>query len=80
MPFVLCSMRYAFLTILPDPPAYRSLAIPTRMFELRSRNRKLFDRLSGVLAIKGFYKFQAIGIINATWATTSRIRFANRIQ
>jgi hypothetical protein len=53
----------------PIHAAYRSLAVPIRMFELRSRNRKLFDRLSGVLAIKGFYKFQAIGIINATFAT-----------
>src|SRR4030042_3834078 len=36
----------------PIHPAYRSLAVPMRMFGSRSRNRKLFGLLSMVLAIK----------------------------
>jgi len=56
--------------ICPIHPAYRSLAIPIRMFESKSRNRNLFGPLSRVLAIKEFYKVLAIGILNITLAAT----------
>ncbi len=56
----------------PIHPAYRSLAAPIRMFGWISRIRKLFDPASWFLAIKGFYKVEAIGVANATYATTSR--------
>jgi hypothetical protein len=54
LPYAPCAMRL-FLSC-PIHPAYRSLAIPIRMFASRSRNRRLFGLLPGVLAIKGFYK------------------------
>jgi hypothetical protein len=45
-----------FLLSCPIHPAYRSLAVPMRIFGRSSRNRKLFDMLSIVLAIKEFLK------------------------
>jgi len=51
-----------FLLPCPIHPTYLSLAMPMRMFESISRIRKLFDPASWFLAIKGFYKVEAIGV------------------
>jgi hypothetical protein len=62
---------------MPDPlpcSAYRPLAMPIRTLEWSLRNWKFFGLLSMVFAIKGFYKVYEIGIIDATFAATSRIR------
>jgi len=49
--FTLCAIR--LLLLCPTRPAYRSLAVPIKMFVWSSRNRKLSG--PGILAITGFY-------------------------
>jgi len=66
-PFLVSSL----LIILSIYPAYPSLAIPIRMFESRSRNRKFFGLLSEALAVREFFQVQSFGIVNTTFATTS---------